>query len=106
MNDTPSIIAHLHRKFVTYELAIDVYDEFIKKLSLKSKGDIRSILLDPNHGDYLSVIEDFVQDPSTVAPDTTISTDPKSILPVVYARRTAALDKIRAVRKELEELGD
>jgi hypothetical protein len=105
MADMQSYIDDLQRKLVTYELAVEAYDEFISKQSLESGGDIRSILLDPTHRDFQRVVEEFVQDPASVAPDTTISTDPDTLRALVQARRTATQARIRAVKRDLEEVG-
>ncbi|KAI8355323.1 hypothetical protein B0O80DRAFT_497718 [Mortierella sp. GBAus27b] len=105
MADMQSYIDDLQRKLVTYELAVEAYDEFVSKQSLESGGDIRSILLDPNHRDFQRVVEDFVQDPASVTPDTTISTDPDTLRALVQACRTATLARIRAFKRDLEDVG-
>ncbi|KAG0209151.1 hypothetical protein B0O80DRAFT_425830 [Mortierella sp. GBAus27b] len=106
MADNQTTIDDLQRKFMTYELAIDIYDEFLRKRTLASGADIRSVLVEPTHDQFLRVIEDFAQDPTSVAPDTEISTEPESLRALVQARRIATFERYMLIKEQLHNLGE
>ncbi|KAG0209150.1 hypothetical protein B0O80DRAFT_425831 [Mortierella sp. GBAus27b] len=105
MADMRSYIDAQKRKLVLYEVALGLYDEYIRKQTLRPGADIRSILIDPSNENFLRVVDDFVQDPSSVLPDTEILTEPETLIHLVTARRNATQVRIRLVKEELNTLG-
>lgn len=101
--DNAHRISQLQRTIIIYEMALDVYDEFIAKGSLESGGDIRAMMSDPGHPEFAQEVERFVQDPASCTPTDVL---PLATLPGrVQTNRTAASVRLRGLRTELDDLG-
>lgn len=102
MEDTSFQIAELQRTILIYELALEVYDEFIAKGTLESGGDIQAMMLDPGHPEFVQVVERFLQDPANCTPTNFLSLD--VLLALVQQHRITASVRMTRLKAELADL--
>ncbi|KAF9959022.1 hypothetical protein BGZ65_000919 [Modicella reniformis] len=95
-------IANLERDIANYELAVELYDEYLATGTLRSGRDIEELLVDPETPGLNIAIEMFLN--NTGQRRWTDRPSPERLRVLVQNNRETAMAELERYRDELEEL--